>query len=615
MSALLVSGLLLPSLIAAQAMPGLAVKAHRDAGAAPGAAFLDKLDRVLIGHPLMRMVDADVATASAQIGVEKSAYYPKFSIGMGVGHQQIERDQGTTGGFNPSEMTLGINQLITDFGHTQARVNAASVVLEKETKERTLQRQNLVLAAIEAQLQVVKAERSLRYAQQSEANIKRQTALESARMEAGKGYATDVLQAKAQLAGAEARRVIADSKMSEALNRYTAVFHETPVNPEQLQALQIPEAFLPKSETDIESIVLAQNPDVIAAGDRARVTSSERDVQRAKELMPRLGLQITQPTYNDYEGVSGNRRDLKAMLRFDWQFDLGMRATRVTDAADQAVASAQEKAAYVSRQALEEAHNAWVSWKTSRQRTLHLLNQVELSEQFLELARRERELGRRSLLDILNGEVARINAQSEAVSAKVDEVIASYRLLRSVGGLSVDIIRAPGMVIDAEELLPSILGNKAGRPAKVAAVDSPVVSPITAIVQAPAAIKQPAQNRQTPTLPPAQAAQDASGADAKKVEPSAARADLASTQSAVVQPQSGGIKITAWRFVGNAAFDDKVLGAVLADLLGQDTSVAQLEVAAKRVTDFYASKGRRTVKAQATGFSQDGTVALVVRKR
>lgn len=431
----------------------------------------------------MRMVDADVATAKAQIGVEQTAYYPKFSIGVGVGRQQIERDQGTTGGFNPSEVSLGINQLITDFGHTQARVNAASTVFEKETKERMLQRQNLVLAAIEAQLQVVKTERSLRYAQQSEANIKRQTALENARMEAGKGYATDVLQAKAQLAGAEARRVIADSKKSESLNRYAAVFQEVPSNPETLQALQIPEAFLPKTESEIEAIVFAQNPDVIAAGERARVTLSERDVQRAKELMPRLSLQITQPTYNDYEGVSGNRRDVKSMLRFDWQFDFGMRALKVTNAADQAVVSAQQKADYVRRQALEEARNAWVSWKTSRERTSHLLNQVELSGKFLELARKERELGRRSLLDILNGEVAQINAQSEAVGAKVDEIIASYRLLRSVGGLSVDVIRAPGMVVDANELLLPILVTKTVRSVDTSASDPQKVSVTTTIVE------------------------------------------------------------------------------------------------------------------------------------
>jgi len=142
------------------------------------------------------------------------------------------------------------------------------------------------------------------------------------------------------------------------------------------------------------------------------------------------------------------------MVRFVWTLDLGMKAARVTEAADQSVLSAREKAGYVRVQALEEGRNAWVGWQTARERTNYLINQAQISGNFLELARKERELGRRSLLDLLNGEVALINAQSDAAAARVDEVIASYRLLRSIGGLNPDVVRNPGMVIPADKLLP-----------------------------------------------------------------------------------------------------------------------------------------------------------------
>ncbi|MCK6396492.1 TolC family protein [Zoogloea sp.] len=416
--------------------------------------FPEKLDRILKEHNLMRMVDADVATANAQIGVEKTAYFPKLTVGAGIGRQHIDRDIGTKGNFDPSDVNVGLNQLITDFGHTGLRVQAAETILDKEGKERDLQRQNLVLAAIEAQLQIIRADRTLRYAQQSELNIKRQTSLENARMEAGRGYATDVLQAKAQLAGAEARRVIAESRMSEARNRYRAVFGETPVDLAGLQAVGVPAAQLPRSEAEIADIIVKQNPDVVAADGRTEVTLAERHVQRARELMPRLALQLNQIHYQDYDGIKGDRNDTKAMVRFDWTLDLGMKAARVTEAADLSVLSAKEKAGYVRVQALEEGRNAWVGWQTARERTNYLINQAQISGNFLELARKERELGRRSLLDLLNGEVALINAQSDAAAARVDEVIASYRLLRAIGGLNPDVVRNPGMVIPADKLLP-----------------------------------------------------------------------------------------------------------------------------------------------------------------
>jgi adhesin transport system outer membrane protein len=52
------------------------------------------------------------------------------------------------------------------------------------------------------------------------------------------------------------------------------------------------------------------------------------------------------------------------------------------------------------------------------ERTNYLINQAQISGNFLDLARKERELGRRSLLDLLNGEVALINAQSDAAAAR-----------------------------------------------------------------------------------------------------------------------------------------------------------------------------------------------------
>ena len=56
--------------------------------------------------------------------------------------------------------------------------------------EREAQRQNLLLAGIEAHLKLVRAQQVLDYASDSEENVKQQTQLENIRLEAGKGYTT-----------------------------------------------------------------------------------------------------------------------------------------------------------------------------------------------------------------------------------------------------------------------------------------------------------------------------------------------------------------------------------------------------------------------------------------
>jgi outer membrane protein TolC len=428
--------------------------------------FRAQTQRLLSEHHLMRMVAADMQTAQQTIKAEKSSWYPRASVQVNGGNQDIDRDQGASGEFNPAQQTVSINQLITDFGVTSSRVRSAEAVFVKERQEAVLQRQNLLLAAVEAQLGLLRANEQLKYARESEANIKRQTQLESGRMEAGRGYATDVLQAKAQLAGAEARRVVAARDLQEAVNRYEAVFGVAPGSMDDLEGLMPPLALLPQSELELVEIVRKQgNPDVMAALSRTAVARADRDVQRNREFMPRLDLQLARRYYEELDGVPGERTDTEIMLRLTWSFDMGGRAHFVSNAARSSVVSASEKAEYVRVQALEESRNAWTSWQSARERAAFLGNQVAITGNFLELARKERDLGRRSLLDLLSGETALINAKSDAMAARVDEVLATYRVLRAAGGMDLAIFDMPGIVVPGSQLTQVI-----GPAATVAAV-------------------------------------------------------------------------------------------------------------------------------------------------
>lgn len=403
--------------------------------------FHDRVHRLLDNHHLNKMVAADVATAEVDIDKEKSAYYPKISIKGMFGQQDIVRDTGTSGNYDPSEVSVTINQTVYDFGVISSRVATAEKITEKERAEQSLQQANLVLAAIEAQLGIIKANKVLGYAKSSEESIKTQTLMENARLKLGRGYATDVLQAKAQLAGAEASLIQAESQMQQAQYRYEAVFYEKLEGIEELEMLEVPHDLLPKSLAEAEQLVVETSPDVSAAKLRVDVAKAQRASIRKQEYMPDINLSLSHEDSRERDGVLGRRDDTKLELRFNWDFDFGMKARYSVQAASYAAVSAAEKSNYIIVQATEEARNAWTSWEVSRKRSKHLSNQVEISKQFLELAKHEREMGRRSLIDILNGEVALIRAQSDEAEVKVEEVISAFRLLRAIGRLNVDMFR------------------------------------------------------------------------------------------------------------------------------------------------------------------------------
>ena len=87
------------------------------------------------------------------------------------------------------------------------------------------------------------------------------------------------------------------------------------------------------------------------------------------------------------------------------------------------------------RQVEEQARNAWQALLTAQANADHLSNQANIAAEFLELARKERKLGQRSLIDVLSGETALIGAQAEADRAQASVSIAGYQLLAAMGRL------------------------------------------------------------------------------------------------------------------------------------------------------------------------------------
>lgn len=395
----------------------------------------DALQRVLKDHALIQVVDNDVAAATSQLAMERSAWLPRANVRQSFGYQDIDRDVGASDDYSPQEFSVGASQLLWDFGATNAAIERARRNLGKEELEREAQRQNLLLAGVEAHLKLVRAQQVLDYAADSEENVKRQTQLESVRLEAGKGYTTDVLQAKAQLAGAQARRVAAEGQLQNAVHRYRAVFGENQVAQRVSETLVVPTG-LPSDLDAALSTMQSENVDVLTAHKRAGLLAAEREAIRTREFMPRIDLVVEQGRKSEYDGFAGDRTDLRAMVQTTWSFDFGMRQSRAVDAATSAMRSEQEKARYVEVQALEEARNAWADYTTSKQRQQFLDEQVDLAQRFVDLARKERELGRRSLLDVLSGETNLINARSDAAAAETDVVLASFRILRATGGLN-----------------------------------------------------------------------------------------------------------------------------------------------------------------------------------
>ncbi|MBU1295819.1 MAG: TolC family protein [Gammaproteobacteria bacterium] len=400
-----------------------------------------ELARLLQEHALISQADKEIFSAKQQMEAAQSAWFPTLTVSGLYGREHIDRDIGNDTKMTKSELDASLRQTLWDFGKTSGAITKAEKTVTRKELERDLQSQNLLLAGLEAYINLKKAYRVAEFARQSEENIKQQTNLEDTRINNGKGYTTDVLQAKAQLAGARAKRVSAEQVLSTAKNRYVTVFNTSVPSDADMAMLTIPAALLPSDIDDLISNVVLNNPDVRRDQASVAVATAEKERVKSNQWMPSLDLVASTQNHRNQDGVSGDRYDNEISVQFNWNINLAGQANHQVKSAAADEAAQQYQADYTLLTAKETAENAWSDLILAKERAGYLQDQAEIAGQFLELARKERELGRRSLIDVLSGETSLINAQSDYSAAQADVVIASYNIVRSMGKLTLENVK------------------------------------------------------------------------------------------------------------------------------------------------------------------------------
>lgn len=390
---------------------------------------------------LVRAAEADVVGARNRARETLGAWFPALNVTGSLGYENQNQPSARDTSMVPRDVDVTVTQLLWDFGATNASVRSAGLVLDQTRAALRAERQNLLLKAVTAYLNVFRAAEVLKFAMQSEANILRQTELENALVERGAGFSTDVLQAKVQLAGAQARRVRAAGALRIARNTYREVFGTDSADPRTMTRPLLSVDLLPTEVDGVVRAALETNPTLEATQIASRIAEEDVSLTRATSFLPTLEAVAEVKYSKDVGGTVGIKREQIGKVQLTYPFNLGLTAVNSLRASESNLMATTMRYADARSLIEEQARNAWANLGTARENADLLLNQANIAGEFLEFARKERQLGRRSLIDVLNGETSLINANSDAVSAQTDVAIAFYTLLNVMGGLEVDAIR------------------------------------------------------------------------------------------------------------------------------------------------------------------------------
>ena len=259
----------------------------------------------------------------------------------------------------------------------------------------------------------------------------------SDRFEIGDLTRTDVAQSRARLALAESDARLAEANLASARETYIQLVGTPPGD----LAPPPPLPNLPESAEQAVNIALENNPDIIAAKERAEAARYDVNVAGAGRL-PKVSL-YTQGGYNDYFGTLGGEIPGASFAQSDKSAQVGAqvsipifqggRPAAMRRQAQAQTAAALENQIAVERDVIAQTRAAFSSWVAAREVIDSSQEAVDAAGLSLEGVRAENTVGNRTILDILDAEQELLTSRVNLVTARRNAYVAAFSLLAAMG--------------------------------------------------------------------------------------------------------------------------------------------------------------------------------------
>ena len=259
----------------------------------------------------------------------------------------------------------------------------------------------------------------------------------SDRFEIGDITRTDVAQSNSRLALARAALRNAEASLVSARETYIRVVGKPP------QDLMPPPplADLPASPEEAVQTALDNNPDLIAAQQRAKAAGFDTKASGASRL-PRVSLFSTGDYTNFYNSLGrgllgGNFTQSQATAQAGVSatiplFQAGLPAAQRRQA--QATESAAlDQVISAERQVIASVRSAYTQWRAANDTIALNQTAVDAAALSLEGVRAENTVGNRTILNILDAEQELLQAQGGLINARRNSYVTAFNLLAAMG--------------------------------------------------------------------------------------------------------------------------------------------------------------------------------------
>lgn len=345
---------------------------------------------------------------------------------------------GTTS-FPTTQYTLTVSQPIFQWASIVG-IRQAKSTIKLADAEYQQAHQDLVLRTVERYLEVLKAEDSLASSEAEKKSVKKQFELVTAQKKAGSARLTDLLDAKARSANADAAHIGATYAVKDA---FDALMESTGQILTSLSSLKdtIP-LTSPESATVDERVAqaLKNNPGMIAQQNKLDVARQEVERQKAGHY-PTLDLVARGNRRNTGGTLFGGGSEVETtdiMLRLNVPLYQGGYTSSRSREAQQLFFQAKEELEEFRRGLSRQTRSAYFGVMSAIQRVEALKRSLDAQEATLDSKKTGYRYKKYTNLAVLDAERDLSMAKNDFSAAKHDYLLNALRLEHAIGDLSVD---------------------------------------------------------------------------------------------------------------------------------------------------------------------------------
>lgn len=406
--------------------------------AAPASAvdLREAVQSALGNNPEINQAAANRTAIDEERRQAQGLYGPRISVEGSVGARRLENGTRRSLGIAddtlyPLEADLTAEQVLIDFGRNRAelsrqasRADGAAYRVEERSEFVALQVSRSYIDYLLQQRIVAAAQDNLSFHERLVGDLREGVARGSISL-------ADQQQAEERLQAARARLTEAQEEQENA----AIAFHRVAGVPIG-QATMPPDiaSNLPPNLDNAVDLARDNNPRVLEALADLDAASAVADGARA-ELAPRISAEGRVRIGDDIDGFRGNTEDYLARIVARWTiFSSGVNQARVREA-DSRESEQRFRLHQAGREAEADARTSWNRLESQTRLVGELEQQSRVSDDLLISYREQFNVGRRSLLDVLDAQNTRYNVQVQTETARLAQLFAQYRVLAATNRL------------------------------------------------------------------------------------------------------------------------------------------------------------------------------------